>query len=413
MRIVLVYPDVIDTKALRAFSPYVGIGKRAKPYPPLGLLRIAQVASRHADVYFIDNAVLQLTTAALVEKILGIHPDVVGFGGTFAELPQARAVARKLRERGGVPLIYGGPNASARPKQYEREFTHIVSGLGEIEFDNILQWVCGPPASALPRDPWNEILPARGLLHVDQYDREALGAPPPVDTVITSTGCPYSCRFCSSRSIWGKYKERNYGSVVQELRWLHDEWGTSTIFFRDDYFPITGVRTSKIASACAALDMTWVAQCRIEGLTAGKILEAQDMGCVGVSCGFESIHADTLAYLGKGFSPDDVKHAIDLLDNCEMPWVGGFIVGTPNEDRRKIQETARFALNARERAYSRLGRKPIMRFVGYPVSQTYVEMKEKGYVEFDWQDGELLVPRTEYLTSKEVDDIIREEYAKC
>ena len=402
MRVTLVYPDAIDMLMISSRCRYSGVGKRPRPYPPLGILKVAEIASRYADVTFIDNAVLQLNNTDLFKLIFDSKPDVVGVGGTFAESPQAHAIGHACRAM-GIKSVYGGANASARPQHHKRVFDHVVQGAGLLEFVHILGY-------GISQLDGFEAYPARHMLDLEKYDRRAPDhMRSPMDTVITSMGCPFKCRFCSSAAIWGdKYQFRDLHSVTVELAELSERYGTKSIYFRDDTVILNENRLKVIGEMMVDNDMDWMIQCRLEDLTPARLDLLLKYGCKAVSCGFESINNETLKYLGKGFTAKDVRQVIGWLDVTGTHWQGGFMVGTPNEDAEDIRHTIEFVKRHKESKYCILGKKPIMRFVGYPVSDTYYEIQKETLVYYNWHDGEFLVPNTRHLTSPEVDAVIKE-----
>ena len=128
-------------------------------------------------------------------------------------------------------------------------------------------------------------------------------------------------------------------------------------------------------------------------------------GCKVICAGFESANDPTLQYIDKGFQFKDVVHAIENLEREEMVYGGGFVVGAPNEGEKEIEKTLLFTRNVSQLPHSFVPR-GAGRIVGWPVSEMYNEMLANDLVEYNWQDGECLIPRTYKLSAKQVESCI-------
>src|SRR5690606_25689464 len=56
--------------------------------------------------------------------------------------------------------------------------------------------------------------------------------------MVTTRGCPFHCNWCA-KPIWGqKYNIRSPQNVVEEIRWLKDNFAPDHIWFMDDIMAI-------------------------------------------------------------------------------------------------------------------------------------------------------------------------------
>jgi len=134
----------------------------------------------------------------------------------------------------------------------------------------------------------------------------------------------------------------------------------------------------------------------------------KESGCKYISCGFESINDSTLQYMRKGQTADQVIQTINTFENVGIAYTGAFMVATPNEGKEEIINTLKFVKKVSQFKHSRIIVNSAVRFLGIPVSEMYNEILRDGLVEFDWQDGELLFPRTYQMSSKEIDAILQD-----
>lgn len=85
--------------------------------------------------------------------------------------------------------------------------------------------------------------PAYDLMPLDKYS--VLGSKLEQFPVISSRGCPFSCRYCSSSSFMGhRFRARSAKNVVDEIEWL--DFKAKHIAFGDDTFTLNRKRVAEI-----------------------------------------------------------------------------------------------------------------------------------------------------------------------
>ncbi len=425
MKVVLVFPKYTNLNELSDWWYPPKSKKQGDPtLPPLGLLYLHSSLKDRHEVFVIDNMVEKLEDDVLIERCLEYKPKVVGFGGTMLQWPQASRVSLLLKKRdAGIVTIYGGPNATSRPEKHVEYFDFVFRGMAEetlslflhqLSTDKNLDGIEGlcwrghlvSPCLSLDLDKFP--FPSRKQLKWKFYRRSSILLPSPTDSVLSSRGCPYVCRFCSSKHIWNRnWFPRGVKNVMKEIEWLKNEMGTKSIHFREDNFTVNKQRLQDFCENLAKIGLPWICQSRVGAIDENTVQMMKDAGCRMISCGFESVNDGTLSYVRKGQTAAQVRRAIDVFEKVGMYYTGAFIVATPNENAEDIQNNIRFAKEASKYPYSKLP-SYACRFVGMPVSELYWEVQEQGLVEYDWQNGEMLFPGTKYLSSKEVDKVIED-----
>ena len=426
MRIALVYPNQTELDDLLDKYRYLP-GYRPKPIVPLGMLYLCSNIGH--EVKFIDNNIKKFTNEKLFQKTMKFKPDIVGFGGTMMEWVQARKVAKFLKEV-NIPTIYGGPNATVNSEKHIRYFDYVVRGEGEVTLKELLDCLQegGNPSkvkglwfrknSNIVKNPDRPFIrnldglnyPDRDIINLNDYSRETIfPTAKPADIVLSTRGCPYDCHFCSSKYFWQQtYRTRDVGEVIKEIKFMMDKYGSKTIHFREDNFTVQKGRVLNFCDELERMGIEWVCQSRVDDVDEELVNRMKDSGCKGISFGFESANDHTLKYLKKGITVAQSIRAIDICEKIGMNWSGGFMVGVLNETRKDINTTLAFVGRVRKNPHSFLP-PGAARFLGFPVSETYFEMERKVLVEHSWQDGELLVPRTYYLSANDVEKEIRRD----
>ncbi|KKL71458.1 hypothetical protein LCGC14_2094700, partial [marine sediment metagenome] len=379
----------------------------------------------------------KLTTHDLTQYIISQKPDIVGFGGTLTEWPQASQVAASIKEQSpDICTVYGGPNASANPEKHVKYFDFVFRGWAEQSFRNFIIDYSGrddwetigglidglcyqdengaqhiePPALNINLDDVK--YPARDIIDIGSYKRVQFRdvCQQPTDIVVASRGCPFKCTFCSSKSIWNqKYLTRSVEAVIDEIKMMQRLYGTKTCHFREDNLV---VNKQYLESLCEGLKklhdetgLQWICQARADALTRDVIRMMKSSGCVVVCCGWESANDSTLKFIDKGFSFRDVVNTIQLLEEEKLCYSGGFLVGTLNETEKEIKNTLEFTKKVSQLPHSFVPR-GAGRYVSWPISESYREVIDKDMVEFNWQNGEQLISGTYTLSAAQVEECI-------
>lgn len=166
------------------------------------------------------------------------------------------------------------------------------------------------------------------------------------DTVLTSRGCPYNCRFCTfSLNPLGqkrKYAERPLESVIDELRRVTAD----VVLFSDDNFFTNPKRSEKLCDLILenGIKKTFMVQTRIEIARHERLLEkARKAGFKILLVGIESPHDKILKQIEKGFTQQQIREAFKILNKYDFYIHGYFIYGNVGETEEEMVYIARFA----------------------------------------------------------------------
>jgi anaerobic magnesium-protoporphyrin IX monomethyl ester cyclase len=166
------------------------------------------------------------------------------------------------------------------------------------------------------------------------------------DTVLSSRGCPYNCKFCTfSLNPLGqkrKYTERPLKSVIEELRSVTAD----VVMFSDDNFFTNPTRSEKLCDLIMenGIKKTFIVQTRIEIARKPGLLEkAEKAGFKIFFIGIESPHDRILKQINKGFTRQQVREAFRILNNYNFYIHGYFIYGNIGETEEEMVYIARFA----------------------------------------------------------------------
>ncbi len=403
---------------------------------PLGLLYIGNMLVENGvNVNILDNGVEQLNEDELVKRIINKEPDVVGFTTMTVTALESNKIAQAVKdELKNVKIVYGGYHATinhTRILENHNFIDIIVRGEGEysilelidaLEKNHSLEGIRGitfrengrihvNPEREFIKDLDAIPIPNRDLIPYE-YTCMFNGIKTAVrkfTSIISSRGCPYSCRFCCAPSYWKRrYRQRSPENIVEELLYLESK-GFGQLFFVDDNFGLNYKNLIKLCQLMRKekLDLYWAAETRVNAVRKKAFLEMQKSGCTSVYYGIESGVPRILEYYNKQITPPMVERAVKIAKECDFDIIGAFILGAPTETLSEMQQTIKFAdkLNLDFPCLYVLG--------ASPGTSIWEELVEKGYIDEDifWEKG-ILVPDVHPKTvpTKIIQRLIKNSY---
>ncbi|ESQ87277.1 hypothetical protein ABAC460_19840 [Asticcacaulis sp. AC460] len=314
----------------------------------LGLLKVAAVLeAAGCTVDFVDLSGVQNYLDVLEHYCSGTTHDVVGLTATTPQLPAVMKVREVLRNRWPqARLILGGPHTTlmyaARKVEQKRG---TVGGRGargvdllETAFDVLCAGdgesaIFAAMAKAPPKyidgddhhsplfmsnaDYEASPLPARHLIDMKSYRYQIEGRP--ATNLIAQLGCPFNCGFCGGRNSRSLrlIRTRSSESVVQEIEFLHREYGYCGFMFYDDELNVNP-RLVELMDQLTALQERLGVEFRLRGFIKAELFsdaQAAAMYRAGfrwLLCGFEAAAPRILTNIDKRATLDDNNRAMAI-----------------------------------------------------------------------------------------------------
>jgi anaerobic magnesium-protoporphyrin IX monomethyl ester cyclase len=361
--------------------------------PPLGLGYLASVLRENGfKVRIIDDLVEKLGFDEFLRRLR--NSRIVGITSTTPTFNSALNYAKKIKKAlKDVFIIFGGVHASFEPERVlQNDFVDAVCiGEGEetivevaerIEAEKSLDSVKGiyyrEEGKIRKNEPRGFIedldslpFPAFDLMPLEKYSvfGERLRQFP----VISSRGCPFACRYCSSSLFMGhRFRARSAENVVDEIEWLCEEFNANHIAFSDDTFTFNRERVLNICKEIKRrdLEITWSCSSRIDTITAEMLRIMKSAGCVAIYYGIESASKKILEYYRKKISLEKAMEVVRATKKAGIAVICSFIIGAPTETKREMKETLRFALRL-DPDYAQFSI-----LTPYPGTEIYREAKE-------------------------------------
>jgi radical SAM superfamily enzyme YgiQ (UPF0313 family) len=296
----------------------------------------------------------------LVSKLVEFGPDLVGIRSISLFEEELKRVAAVTKSVLDVPVITGGPIATARRGALLKAMPDIdllVVGEGELTFARLLS---GTASSGLVTRHGNNIVdsgdgdvadnldelpyPDYSLIDIARYEQHLSYA---YDhrrqgVLLTSRGCPFLCTYCNTFA--GKTARlRSAENVVAEMEQLDREYAIQDFYVVDDIFNINRTRTKEIFRMVIRRGYDWrlyfVNGLRADLMTFELVDLMVDAGTVWVTYALESGSPRIQKLVKKNLH---LERAIDIINYSQdrgMVVNVNTMYGFPTETAAEAQQT--------------------------------------------------------------------------
>jgi anaerobic magnesium-protoporphyrin IX monomethyl ester cyclase len=327
----------------------------------LGLAYLAAYArERHHDLTLqvLDTRV---ATSKESKKFFDSSFDLIAmtvFSPVYYEVINIYNKIRKSHPN--TPICLGGPYVTTIMEDIFKKTPadFVIYGEGEITFSELIFHLKGQMEikdimGLMYKDSQNNIItnskrefikdlntipfPAYDLFPMERY---------PLHRMVTSRGCPYSCAWCNSSSIWSHcYRIRDAENIVKEIEFLIANYGKKIFVFGDNSF---NVNLNSLEAFCDLLlkkeiKILWSASIRSDIMTQEIACKMKEAGCYNVSIGIESANNEILSKIAKGTSIEKIAKGIHMLKKAGIEVLSQYVIGSPYDTLETVKESIEFA----------------------------------------------------------------------
>lgn len=403
-----------------------GVSEAPLITPPINLMYLAEVINRegyHARI--LDGYALNLTHSEIINFVDKFEPSIILLPLYSKDLLTVYNLTYKIKtDNPDRVMVFGGHHASNMPDKVLAEFSqvdYILRGESEQTILSLLQSIdkCyknlknirglsyrkekskkhvhnkdQPPAKNLDTIP----IPSRKLITPKNY-YSRLSKKNPLDIIITSRGCPFSCSFCSKLNGFKSYRMRSPENIISELYEILNH-GAKSVEIYDESFTVNKKRCLKIIELVKKekLDFECRIRTRVDCIDAELLKKLKSINCTTISYGVESGNQRILDINSKGVKIGQIKRAFDITHKIGINTLGFFLIGFPQETPQTIEDTINLAkkLNPKYATFTRI--RP------FPGTRIYAEAKRNNTLVGGWSVNQP-VPWIKLPWTENIDDL--------
>jgi len=399
MKIVLVKPRYFDHKHRFYFTICI---------PPIGLTYLASsLLEAGHDVSILDMEALRMDESGFYRYLKENNPDIVGIDVRTPLVNKAAKLASITKEYSNdIKVVIGGPHLFIMPKDAleiiknadfglrgECEYTlvELIEGISlNKNFDELqnIEGICYrlndnffiSDKVPLIKDLNILPMPAHYLLPIEKYFDDFVRGEK-YYSIMTARGCRYRCIFCGQALLYGrKMRIRSVANVLEEIEILVKKYDIRYISFVDATFNYSIERAISICREIIKrkLRFDWRIKARVDLVNYEMLSLMKEAGCKLISYGVESASNDTLKYLKKGYTINDVRYAFKLTKEVGINICGYFLLGSLNESKNDCLATIKFAKELNPLFAQFMFPLPL------PGTELYQNLKKKNILVINW-----------------------------
>lgn len=332
--------------------------KRGEAFPKLGLGYLISYVNKYYpgvefDVSFAKEDVYQ--------KIKDFRPDIIGFTALTYRYQKVFDLAESIKKFfPSIPLIIGGTHISLFPDELPDVIEVGVLGEGEDTFLELIKsfetkgilknraikgLVFKEDGEIVKTEQREPIDPLDNIPPPD-FEKAGIGKEGPAH-LMTSRGCPFSCRFCTSKWFFKKPRFHSAQYVVNEIERFTKNYKRRKVRIYDDLFSMDKKRVKGIADMVAGKGLTnrlnIDAICHVRYIDEEVLENFKKIGIRAVSFGMESGSPLIIEYLKRGtVTLDKIREVVRLCKKHGIAPMGSFMIGSPHETAEDVQKTIDF-----------------------------------------------------------------------
>jgi anaerobic magnesium-protoporphyrin IX monomethyl ester cyclase len=158
----------------------------------------------------------------------------------------------------------------------------------------------------------------------------------------TSSGCYFSCAFCSYPKLAHGFHAVPVELFENQLRNALSLNRINKIIFIDDTFNVPVSRFRALCSIFAKYDFEWFSFIRVQYVTEDVARLMKESGCRAVYLGIESANDQVLQNMNKKATCAEYIKGIEHLKKQGIATIAAFVLGFPGETGESIYDNVRF-----------------------------------------------------------------------
>ncbi|CUU50886.1 B12-binding domain-containing radical SAM protein [Clostridium beijerinckii] len=293
----------------------------------------------------------------IADILIGANPKIISFYTMCDTYHLVLYLAKKIKSMNEkIKIILGGPQATLTAKETLEKFKFIdIIGLGEGEtyIEKLVSTILKKESlinvegialnghdGSIIINPNNDLcnldeLPYLNykLVNIDSFTTISLDA---------GRGCPFSCKFCASKTFWNqKYRMKSSRRLIEEIKLIKARFGVTRFRFVHDLFTLD---KKFVLEFCHMLNVhklriEWSCSARLDTLNKEIVDAMFESGCNNIFMGIETGSARMQKQINKNLKLSGLLDMVDYIQQKNIKLTISFIYGFPNETMEDIKET--------------------------------------------------------------------------
>lgn len=340
---------------------------------PLGLSYISSTLKQHGHQVRLFDRFLEglrlgekaLVDQAMKQEIVKYQPDLIGFSTVSEAIYDTIECIGYIRGFFDKTIIAGGHHITALPLLSLNRIPgldYAAIGEGELSLLSLasgekpqnIRGIVTRESNSLNLE-YSRIknldalpLPDYSIFNMDYYTQSNAstirGFYLRTACMLTSRGCPFSCKFCSESLNFGKgvrFHSPDY--VIENMEKLVTDYNVQGLYFHDNNFLYSRTHLEDICRRIIKKDLNKKVKWAIQGSSAFinedilKILS--EAGCIKIELGIESVEESSLKSMNKSSSIALNQKALKLCRKYNINTHGYFMTGFEGETISDLNNT--------------------------------------------------------------------------
>jgi hypothetical protein len=388
-----------------------GVVRRESCLPQLGILSLAAVTESRGyetTVYDCNRAFFHFADTGgethlgrfaeeAACQIVAAGADVYGFGSICSAYPLTVRLARFVKTlRPDATIVLGGPQASVVADSTLKAFPFVdfvLRGEAEQTMPLFLEEVRGKrqfekvPGLAyrsvwgVQRNPDPPVLMDLDALPMPAYHLTGELRGERRASLELGRGCPFACTFCSTNDFFRrKFRLRSPQRVLDEMRFIHREYGITDFELIHDMFTVDSKRVRAFCQHMmdSGSGYTWSCSARTDCVDQELIEFMAAAGCVSIFFGVETGSNRMQTVIDKHLDVGRAHQIIDIAEHAGVRSTISLITGFPEEEWDDLRDTVRVYIHAARTRGSNPQLNLLAPLAGTPVFLTYKDQMTLG-----------------------------------
>jgi anaerobic magnesium-protoporphyrin IX monomethyl ester cyclase len=334
-------------------------------YPPLGPLYLsAYLKNTNVGEVGVFDVTFAKGAQEFEQYLQAKRPRLIGIQAIITTRTRTRNMLHIARSM-GIPVVVGGPDASASYEQYLNwGATYAVIGEGEETSTELLQFVTKQSdigikdIRGLAYKNNGQIVKngnrplIQNLDHIPFPDWKAIYIDRYLDLwhkkngytslqILASRGCPFGCAWCS-RAVFGRtVRRRSVDNVIGEMKALSNLFNPDSIWFADDTFTMEKSWVEAFSEKVTRSGLVLPFRCftRADQVTPEILSKLKSAGCRLIHMGVESGSQQVLDAMNKGQKVETIRKASNYIHDAGIEINYFIMFGYPGEKLKDIRAT--------------------------------------------------------------------------